>query len=266
MEWHDLRDEVRDIWDTNAAHWDNHVGEEGNSFAATLVYPTAERLLALQPGWRVLEIACANGNFARRIAPNVAEVIATDISPRMIELARQRTPTSVTNVDFRVIDASDTDALGTLGDAPFDAAVCNMAIMDMPAIEPLLATLRRLLKPGGTFVFTTMHPCFNSGAVTRMVEMSDEGGELRTTYSVKMKHYATPVSVLGLFTGDQPRPQYYFHRSLTALFAPCFANGFMIDALEEPVFSEGNPDRPLSLANFTELPPVLAARLRLMTA
>lgn len=264
MEWPELRDEVRDVWETNAAHWDNHVGEEGNFFARALVYPTAERLLVLQPGMRVLEVACANGNFARRIAPQVAHVLATDISPKMIDLARQRTPDSVRNVAFAVMDAADPAALDTLDGEPFDAAVCNMAIMDMPAIEPMLATLRRMLRPGGVFVFTTMHPCFNSGAITRMVEMSDVGGELKTTYSIKMSHYHTPKHFMGLFTGDQPRPQYYFHRSFSDLFAPCFAQGFVIDALEEPVFPEGNPDKALSLANFAELPPVLAARLRLL--
>lgn len=261
MEWSELRESVRDVWDTNAAHWDKHVGEEGNAFARTLVYPTAERLLALQPGWRVLEIACANGNFARRIAPQVAQVVATDISPQMIVLAQGRTPSSVTNVDFAVVDAADPDALARLGDAPFDAAVCNMAIMDMPAIEPLLDALRRLLKPGGHFVFTTMHPCFNSGAITRVVEMSDAGGTFTTTYSVKMSHYHTPKHFMGLFTPGQPEPQYYFHRSFADLFGPAFARGFVIDALEEPVFPEGDPQRQLALSNFSELPPVLAARL-----
>ena len=264
MEWSELRDEVRSVWDDNAAFWDNHVGEEGNVFARTLVYPTAERLLEPQPGWRVLEIACANGNFARRIAPQVAQVLATDISPQMIEIARGRTPATTANVEFRTLDAADPDALAALGGQVFDAAVCNMAIMDMPAIEPMLAALRRLLKPGGRFVFTTMHPCFNSGGITRMVETSDEGGVLRTIYSVKSNHYHTPKYFLGLAAAHQPRPQYYFHRSFSDLFAPCFANGFVLDALEEPAFREGDPQRPLSLTNFAELPPVLAARLRLL--
>ena len=264
MEWSELRDEVRSVWDDNAAFWDNHVGEEGNVFARTLVYPTAERLLAPQPGWRVLEIACANGNFARRIAPQVAHVLATDVSPQMIEIARARTPETTTNVEFRALDAADPDALAALGDQRFDAAVCNMAIMDMPAIEPLLAALRRLLRPGGAFVFTTMHPCFNSGAITRMVEMSDDGGELRNIYSIKSSHYHTPKHFLGLAAAGQPRPQYYFHRSFSDLFAPCFANGFLLDALEEPVFPQGDAQRALSLSNFAELPPVLAARFRLM--
>ena len=264
MEWPELRDEVRSVWDDNAAFWDNHVGEEGNVFARTLVYPTSERLLEPQPGWRVLEIACANGNFARRIAPQVAHVLATDISPQMIEIAKARTPDTITNVEFRTLDAADPDALAAVTEQSFDAAVCNMAIMDMPAIEPMLAAFRRLLKPGGRFVFTTMHPCFNSGAITRMVETSDEGGVFRTIYSIKSSHYHTPRHFLGLAVADQPRPQYYFHRSFSDLFAPCFANGFVLDALEEPVFREGNPERALSLANFAELPPVLAVRLRLL--
>lgn len=262
MEWSELRDEVRSVWDDNAAFWDNHVGEEGNAFARTLVYPTAERLLDPQPGWRVLELACANGNFARRIAPQVGSVLATDVSPQLIALAQARTPETIPNLTFRVLDAADPDGLAALADESFDAAVCNMAIMDMPAIGPMLAGLSAALKPGGRFVFTTMHPCFNSGAVTRMVEMSDEGGVMQTTYSVKSSHYHTPRHFLGVAAVGQPRPQYYFHRSFSDLFAPCFAHGFVIDALEEPVFTEGNPERALSLANFSELPPVLAVRLR----
>jgi 2-polyprenyl-3-methyl-5-hydroxy-6-metoxy-1,4-benzoquinol methylase len=76
----DVRDEVRRIWDTNAVFWDGHMGAEGNVFHRELVAPTAERLLALSPGERVLEIACGSGLFARRMAELGADVLATDVS------------------------------------------------------------------------------------------------------------------------------------------------------------------------------------------
>src|SRR5687768_7576945 len=88
--WPELNDEVREIWTQNADHWDSRMGE-GNSFHRHLVGPSVERLLALRPGDEVLEIACGNGQFARRMAELGASVLATDISQRLIEHAQART-------------------------------------------------------------------------------------------------------------------------------------------------------------------------------
>ena len=63
-----LNEESRAIWDTNAAFWDDYMGDAGNDFHRELVAPAAARLLALQPGETVLEIACGAGLFARQMA------------------------------------------------------------------------------------------------------------------------------------------------------------------------------------------------------
>ena len=44
-----------------AGFWDDYVGEAGNDFHRVLIAPTAEQLLALQPGEHVLDIGCGNG-------------------------------------------------------------------------------------------------------------------------------------------------------------------------------------------------------------
>ena len=82
-----LVDETRRIWDTNAAFWDGRFGE-GNAFHKTLVEPTVDRLLALQPGEAVLEIGCGNGAYARHMAEQGARVLATDFSAIFLERAR----------------------------------------------------------------------------------------------------------------------------------------------------------------------------------
>jgi hypothetical protein len=59
-------------------------------------------------------------------------------------------------------------------------------------------------------------------------------------------------------------PQYYFYRSPNVLFNTGFRAGFVLDALEEPVFYQNaQPNRPFSWESFREIPPVLIARLRL---
>ena len=86
-----LNREVREIWDRNADYWDERMGE-GNAFQRVLIGPAQERLLELQPDEVVLDNACGNGQFARRMAELGAQVVASDISERLIEHARTRTP------------------------------------------------------------------------------------------------------------------------------------------------------------------------------
>ena len=79
----------------------------------------------------------------------------------------------------------------TLGERRFDAAVCTMGIMDIAAIDPLFAALSRLLKPGGHFVFSVMHPCFNNGNPL-VAEQIETEQSVENIFAVKIVKYLTP--------------------------------------------------------------------------
>ncbi|MFY9716972.1 MAG: class I SAM-dependent methyltransferase [Thermoplasmata archaeon] len=255
--------EVREIWDANAAFWDERMGE-GNSTHSLLVSPTMERLLELRPGQEVLEIACGNGQFARRLAQLGATILATDFSEAMLEHARQRTGASTAAIEYRRVDATDAKALRALGSRRFAAVVCPMAMMDMATIEPLASSLASLLTAGGRFVFSVTHPCFNGTGSRRVVEESDEAGTVVGRSGVFVSRYATPTTAKGLAMIGQPRPQFYFERPLNALLRPFFAAGLALDALEEPMFPPELPaPRSMSWVAFREIPFVLVGRLRL---
>jgi SAM-dependent methyltransferase len=258
-----LNQEVRSIWNQNAPFWDEQTGE-GNQFHRELVGPVAERLLDLEPDELVLEIACGNGAFARQMARLGARVVATDFSEVFVERARARSTEHADRIEYHVIDATDEAQLASLGERRFDAAVTNMAIQDMAAIQPLASALGRLLKRGGRFVFTLSHPCFNTTGCKMVVEQEDREGEVITVYSIKVSEYLGLQPRKGLGIVGQPEPHYYFDRPLHALFLPFFKTGFMIDGLEEPAFRrEGEAQRPISWMNYREIPPVLAVRMRL---
>jgi 2-polyprenyl-3-methyl-5-hydroxy-6-metoxy-1,4-benzoquinol methylase len=257
--------ETRDAWNANAAFWDNYMGDAGNDFVNVLIWPAVKRLLSLQPGERVLDIACGNGLYAHRLAALGAEVAAFDFASDMIAQARRRSTDQAERITFSVLDATDEAALLALGEGQFDAAVCLMALMDMAEIDPLLRTLPRLLRPGGRFVFAVTHPCFNSTSAVHVGEMEDRAGTIVTTYSVKVSQYMTPSTAHGLAIRGQPKPQLYFDRPLHALLGAAFAAGFVVDALEERAFPPDHPAgrNPLAWgANFSEIPAVLIARLR----
>ena len=136
-----------------------------------------------------------------------------------------------------------------------------MALQDMPAVEPLFGALARLLTPAGRFVFAVPHPAFNFPGGTRLaLEEDDVAGRLVETYSVRVSNYLAVPPVLGAGMPGEPAPHHYFHRPLSRLLGAAFGAGFVLDGLEEPAFGpEDRAGRPLGWANFTAVPPVLAA-------
>ena len=261
MEWSSLSEDARAIWRDNAAYWDQYMGDSGNDFHRLLIAPSAERLLEPRAGMRVFEVACGAGAFARQMASHGVEVVASDGSEPFIERAKARDTTGIT---YHVADATDRDALLTLGEpASFDAVVSLMAIMDLPAIDPMIEAATILLKPGGRFVFTILHPVFMSPYATRVAEAFDEDLAIVTRLSLKISHYKTPHNWMGIGIPGQPKQQHYFHRSFSDLFAHFFKAGFALTGLEEPAF-DGSEPKTLSWANLHELPPVLAARFTLL--
>ena len=69
------------VWDRLAEWWDDRIGD-GNDFQDYLIEPASERLLALQPGEQVLDIACGAGRFTRRMAALDAVITAIDAGRR----------------------------------------------------------------------------------------------------------------------------------------------------------------------------------------
>lgn len=292
-DWPELAGEAQKRWNRNAAFWDDYMGEQSNDFHNLLVRPAMERLLAVEPGDSVLDIACGNGNFSRFLAGLGARVTAIDGSSGMIERARTRsegdsegpvdgasgnesadgasgnksagesTGDTAGDIEYRVIDVTDTKELEELGTSAFDAAVSNMAVMDMAEVGPMFSAVRGLLKPGGVFVFSLTHPCFQAPYAVRYAEQVDQDGRMTRKVGIKIERYLTPQPFEGLAIVGQPVPSLIFHRPLSVLLTMCFEAGFVLDGIEERVFDDSvEADRELSWANFRETPPMMAVRLR----
>ena len=253
--------EVRDIWDAKAAFWDERMGE-GNMFQLELIGPAVERLLAVRPEEQILDVGCGNGVTSRRLAHLGVRVVAIDSSARFLELARTRSQDLSHRIDYRLVDATDEDQLLALGEGRFDALVCNMVLMDMPVIDSLLRAGRRLLAPGGRFVFAVQHPAFNSNAVHLCAETETRGDGVEVTrHAVKVSDYLVVPAGKGTGMPGEPEPHWYFHRPLHELFGAFFQAGFVLDALEEPALATRNENQQeLSWSNLPGIPPVLVGR------
>lgn len=260
----DLREESRELWRRKAAFWDERT-RAANKFQKLLKAPTTERLVALEPGERVLDIACGSGVLARQFAELGGRVTAFDFVEEFVTRARERAKEDGHTIDYHVVDATDEAAMLALGRGVFDAAVCGMAMMDIPSVEPLARALAGLLRPGGRFVFSICHPSFNHALGTRTAELVERlDGSHETVHALKLTGYATPYVQRNVGIAGSPGGHLMFHRPLGAVLEPFFAAGLVLDGLAEPTLPEPNPDNELSWSNYPEFPPLLFARLRLV--
>jgi SAM-dependent methyltransferase len=95
---------------------------------------------------RVLEVGCGTGELAARISDQLGcEVITVDLSPRMVELARDR------GVDARV---GDVQKLG-FANGDFDVVVAAWMLYHVPDLDLGLSQIKRVLRPGGRLVAAT---------------------------------------------------------------------------------------------------------------
>jgi ubiquinone/menaquinone biosynthesis C-methylase UbiE len=101
----------------------------------------------LKPGMTVLELGCGAGYFTQELAHSGADVVAIDVSPELLEIARVNC--CAPNVQYEIENAY---AL-SYDDGVFDSVV-GSSVLHHLEIEKALRGIYRVLKPAGTIYFT----------------------------------------------------------------------------------------------------------------
>ena len=97
------------------------------------------------PGMRALDLAAGTGDLAFAVAARGADVVALDVTHRMLQLARAKPKPSGGWCGFVT---GDMMAL-PFPDASFDLVTTGYGIRNVPVIDPAIAEIRRVLRPGG---------------------------------------------------------------------------------------------------------------------
>lgn len=96
-----------------------------------------------------LDIATGGGHTALAVAPHVGHVVASDLTPRMLEAARAYLEDQgIENASFEVADAEDLP----FEDESFDIVTCRIAPHHFSNIAAFASEVARVLRPGGRFV------------------------------------------------------------------------------------------------------------------
>jgi demethylmenaquinone methyltransferase/2-methoxy-6-polyprenyl-1,4-benzoquinol methylase len=106
------------------------------------------RLADVRPGTAALDLACGTGDIAFELAAGGARVVGLDVTPRMLELAARK---ERAGHDATRFVAGDMMAL-PFADACADVVTTGYGIRNVPVLEPALAEVRRVLRPGGLFL------------------------------------------------------------------------------------------------------------------
>jgi ubiquinone/menaquinone biosynthesis C-methylase UbiE len=109
---------------------------------------------AVSAGQEVVDVAAGDGNFAVACAREGASVVASDFTPRMVELGRARTEAEGYDVEWLEADA---EAL-PFDDGRFDCAGSAFGAFLAPRPEVVAAELFRVVRPGGTVGLTAWTP------------------------------------------------------------------------------------------------------------
>jgi SAM-dependent methyltransferase len=144
-------------------YWDSAATTYHQKFGGTTVgmirrrtvWRTIERVF--HPGQQILELSCGTGIDAVFLAKLGVQVLACDLSPRMIELAQERLNSErvLSRPDFRVLATEHISLLK--GDGPFDGAFSNFSgLNNVDDLTRVGADLGGLLKPKARFVICVM--------------------------------------------------------------------------------------------------------------
>jgi len=172
-------------------------------------------------GQRVLDVACGHGRLSRDLRAAQAEVVGVDISSELINKAWASTPSGDTCVSFQQADVADVDAWwdGT----PFDGAACEMALMDIADLDGAIRAVATVLRPGGWFVASMVHPCF-PGNDAGLSSWPPEEGYSHEGHWTSANHNPEGVRIrLGSY-----------HRTLATYANTLIRHGFAIQAIAEP--------------------------------
>jgi ubiquinone/menaquinone biosynthesis C-methylase UbiE len=133
------------FWDRISGRYDDSVNE--SELANSNVIMTTRKYLGAND--RVLDFACGTGNFSIPIAKDVGEILAIDISAKMLAIAEDKiVARGIQNVRFARASLSDA----TLQPASFDSILAFNILHLLDDPQAAVKRIGEILKPGGIFI------------------------------------------------------------------------------------------------------------------
>ncbi|MDP9842474.1 class I SAM-dependent methyltransferase [Streptosporangium lutulentum] len=200
-------------WEQQARNWIAWARRPG--FDSYWGYRSRFLELVPPPAVATLDLGCGEGRVSRDLSELGHRVTGVDISPVLVEAAREAHPDG----RYMVADAADLP----FDDGAFDLVVAYNVLMDVDDLSGSVREAARVLAPGGRLVLAITHPITNTGRFDGETFVLDGSYFERRRFRQEVERDGLPM----VFSGwDQPLSDY-----TTALETA----GLLIEALREPV-------------------------------
>ncbi|MCE5197904.1 MAG: class I SAM-dependent methyltransferase [Armatimonadota bacterium] len=203
-----------------------YVSESGGDVQRHIVAPAMLDMIGPVTGKQILELYCGAGYLSRRLAALGANVTAVDSSERLIGIAGEIKERESDDINYAVAEPTD---LSVIEDATFDDVVCNMGLMMTRDLAGTVAELARLVKLGGRFIFSVLHPCFS---MPDACWAKDEDG--RFLYETVDNYFTESWWPSELASSIRSGQKKIKHRTLSRYINALGARGFNVRRVIEP--------------------------------
>lgn len=193
------------------------------------------------PPLATLDVGCGEGRLARRLHELGYRVVGVESSETLASAAREAGPP----LDVRVADA----AAVPLADDSFDLAVASLSLMNMDDMPAVVAEVARVLRPGGSFCFSLLHPLSTLGDAGSAASYFDE-----VRYSERLERGGLRLTL------------HDTHRPLADYFEATWRAGFVVERLVEPTPDDAYVADHPDVARWRERPAFLHVRATLTRA
>lgn len=257
--------EVGRCWEGNAEAWTAMVRAGADVCRDYANTPAFMELLGDVEGLRGLDVGCGEGHNSRLLARAGAKMSAVDIAPIFIRhamAAEVEGPDAGLGIDYHVSQAQSLP----FPDASFDFATAFMSMMDMADPAAAMAEVLRVLRPGGVFQFSILHPCF----CTRLRKWVFRDGErIGVICGDYFREADGEIEVWTFGMAPAELKQRYekfrspvFYHTLSWWMNTLIGTGFAIDRLCEPTVSERTAREIPYTADFRIAPNYIQFRCR----
>jgi len=221
----------------NVARWYDEVIESKDSYQRSLILPNLLRLMEIQRGERILDLACGQGFFARAFCEAGGKVTAADISKELIDIARtnlakqnshgQAKQGFKESIDYHVAPAH---ALHFIQNESIDKIAVVLALQNIENLNEVLVECARVLTVRGKLYMILNHPAF------RIPKESSWGFDERAHVQYRRidRYLSNTKMRIDMHPGRKSGEQTIsFHRPLQTYIKALFKQSLCVRRLEE---------------------------------
>jgi SAM-dependent methyltransferase len=223
-------------WNVVADKYNTLVGEKGQYYHESVIFPKVHELLRIKSGESILDLGCGQGVFARTLEYGI-RYVGFDLAAGLIEHAKNYTYTC--DAKFYLEDITRSPKFDELSNHKFDYAISILAIQNVEDFQSVVKNVDSVLKTNGKFLIVLNHPAFRIPKYSNWETDTQANIQYRT-----IDKYMSPLKIpIDMAPGgnnskfqisnSKEKQTISFHNPIQYYIKALTSNGFVITDFDE---------------------------------